>query len=225
MVVSPDDRRLAFLGKDGRIGVLDLATSRIVRSLAPPRGDKPSVWEHAVPRSFSADGRRLVVQGQALSVWELETGKQLTSWDLVAKGALPKERPAGRHTWERLESVAVSADGKKVAFGLLKDRVAGRGGLDWFGRVLVFEAGGKLLGQFDLEGEGPERLAFSPDGKRLAAGGAWAAHVWDLASGKKLRRLDGHRGRVTALAFSPDGRRLATASEDSMALVWDLSGR
>src|SRR5262249_43336310 len=64
-------------------------------------------------------------------------------------------------------------------------------------------------------------VAFSPDGKRLAAGlgrrardskdGAVA--IFDLASWKELARLaDGSGGAVTAVAFSPAGNRLAAGS-------------
>jgi RNA polymerase sigma factor (sigma-70 family) len=64
-------------------------------------------------------------------------------------------------------------------------------------------------------------VAFSPDGKRLAAamgrraGDAkdGAVAILDLASWKELARLaDGSGGAVTAVAFSPDGKRLATGS-------------
>ena len=66
-------------------------------------------------------------------------------------------------------------------------------------------------------------LAFSPDGRRLASGGLWVTHVWDLGSGRATHEFEGHRGMVNALAFSADGKRLATGSEDSTVLIWDVS--
>lgn len=70
-------------------------------------------------------------------------------------------------------------------------------------------------------------IAFSPDGKRVAACGADSAlHVFDVRSGKEQRRLDGHSGRVWSVAFAPDNRRLLSGGFDNSIRIWDLiSGR
>ena len=47
--------------------------------------------------------------------------------------------------------------------------------------------------------------------------------IWDLAAGRELRRLEGHRSAVNAVAFTPDGRSIVSGSEDGTALVWDVS--
>jgi WD40 repeat protein len=68
------------------------------------------------------------------------------------------------------------------------------------------------------------RVAFSPDGTRLATASLdRTAKVWDAASGEELLRLYGHTNRVLGIAFSPDGTRLATASMDRTAKVWDAA--
>ena len=46
--------------------------------------------------------------------------------------------------------------------------------------------------------------------------------LWELPTGKKRRRVPGHRGQVTALAFSTDGRTVASGSADTSILLWDL---
>lgn len=67
---------------------------------------------------------------------------------------------------------------------------------------------------------------FSRDGRLIAAvfpqhGGAIV--VFDAATGKLLRRFQGHVLPVSCLEFSSDGTRLLTGSKDCTALVWDLS--
>jgi WD40 repeat protein len=53
-------------------------------------------------------------------------------------------------------------------------------------------------------------LAFSPDGKSLAAGRPWSVELWDLATGSQHRRLEGHRHFSRSLAFAADGQSLLT---------------
>jgi WD40 repeat protein len=69
---------------------------------------------------------------------------------------------------------------------------------------------------------GVHRLAYSPDGSRIAlAEVSGKVRIREAATGKELfaRRL--HNGHVAAVAFSPDGRRLATAGWDNLVKVID----
>jgi WD40 repeat protein len=69
---------------------------------------------------------------------------------------------------------------------------------------------------------GPQ--AFSPDGELLAAADVNSnIRLWEVATGKELAPLRGHHGRVLSLAFTEDGRRLLSGSEDTTALIWDVS--
>src|SRR5262249_54977814 len=69
-------------------------------------------------------------------------------------------------------------------------------------------------------------LAWSPDGKRLAASSKrdTKIHLWDPDNPKKpVLDLPGHGKPMRSLAWSPDGRRLASAGLDGTAKVWDVS--
>jgi WD40 repeat protein len=66
-------------------------------------------------------------------------------------------------------------------------------------------------------------VAFSPDGSRLASGGAdKTIKVWEASTGRLLGTLIGHGGVVDTVAFSPDGRRLASADLGGTVKVWDV---
>lgn len=68
-------------------------------------------------------------------------------------------------------------------------------------------------------------VAFSPDGKHLAAG-SWddSVRIWDVESGRSIRKLAGvHRDDIHTLAYSPDGRLVASADNDGLIVLWDLA--
>jgi WD40 repeat protein len=71
-------------------------------------------------------------------------------------------------------------------------------------------------------------LAFSADGKQLAAGAgeigvSGEIRVWDVANGKLLATLSGHKDAVYAVAISPDGKTLASGSFDQEILLWNIA--
>ena len=81
-----------------------------------------------------------------------------------------------------------------------------------------------------LPEQGVSVVAYSPDGRRVAAGlfVTNRVKIWDLTSGQELFTLSGHvQPRIISyLAFSPDGSRLASGAQgwdapnDSL-ILWD----
>lgn len=66
-------------------------------------------------------------------------------------------------------------------------------------------------------------VAFSPDGKRLAAGSRnYSLKVWDAASGREVLHIAGAGSDIIDVGFSPDGKWLA-ASDRNGAKIWEAA--
>ncbi|HVX84870.1 MAG TPA: hypothetical protein VH253_08650 [Phycisphaerae bacterium] len=79
-------------------------------------------------------------------------------------------------------------------------------------------------GQVNLNGheDGISAAAFSADGKLLAAGsGDRTIIVWDVQTGKEVKRLEGHSAAITSLSFSPDGKYLVSSAAEPTIDLWD----
>ncbi len=73
---------------------------------------------------------------------------------------------------------------------------------------------------------GPEifsSVAYSRDGKLLAAG-SWDRTItlWEAATGRVIRRMTAG-AHVDALAFGPDGRTLASGDSRAIVTIWDVA--
>jgi len=115
-------------------------------------------------------------------------------------------------------AVAFSPDGKTLATATWH-AWAGQGG------VQLWEvATGRLIRRLG-EASPAACVAFSTDGKMMAAGRGVEVELWDAATGEELGRHKGHEGRVTAVAFSPDGKTVASGSDDTTVLLWPVGDR
>ena len=61
-----------------------------------------------------------------------------------------------------------------------------------------------------------QSVVFSPDGRHIASGSTdKTLRLWEAASGREIRRFEGHTSPVEAVAFSPDGRHIVSGSWDN----------
>ncbi|MEM9527124.1 MAG: WD40 repeat domain-containing protein [Bacteroidota bacterium] len=65
-------------------------------------------------------------------------------------------------------------------------------------------------------------LSFSPQDRLLASAGVdGKVVIWDVASARPLRIMEGHKDYVIAVSWMPDGETLASASWDGKVIYWE----
>jgi RND family efflux transporter MFP subunit len=77
---------------------------------------------------------------------------------------------------------------------------------------------------FTGPGSGAWGLAFSSDGKTLAAGSSDGfINLWDVATGKNTATFEKKKAGVLSLAFSHDGKTLAAGTAPGAIDLWDVT--
>jgi WD40 repeat protein len=148
--------------------------------------------------ALSPDGQRLALGHFTglVTVWDTADGRLLHT---LHGFNIPNDAPA------------FSPDGRLVA---------AVGSLDEPARFWDTASGKEVLTLRGVQ----ECLAFSPDHRHVATGGAGGTvKVWDLNTGQDCLRLHGHTSVVGCAALSPDGRRLASVANDFTLKVWDTA--
>jgi len=139
-----------------------------------------------------------------------------------------------------VRSVAFSSNGKTLAAGY-DSGYRPASGVSVSGVLLFDVARRRRLG---VPLTGPEgvinSVAFSPDGRTLAAGGDGGVVLWDVARRERLvdQPLAVAEGGVESIAFSPDGKTLAAGCRrtvrtrgnlevlgDGGVVLWDVARR
>ncbi len=190
---APDGTYLAVGLQQGPILFIEARTGKRLNML---RGH----FQCTSSIAFSADGQRMVSAGadDCIRVWRTDTGREIR---MIAGGGF----------WI-FGNVAIFPDGKVLA-------TANTAAIElWDSSTgirirrcekVLYE--GRVL---------PLPVAFSPNGKLLAVGGAG---ICDVATGKRLFFLKGQAIGHKAVAFSPDGKLLAAAGLAFTLCLYDAT--
>jgi len=151
--------------------------------------------------AYSPDGRRIAVGGSSIRQFDAADGRLVAT---IAEG--PR--------W--LGGVEFSPDGTLIATTRL-------------GRLLTFDATtgepvGVVRPPFEPLGAGVSALAWSDDAGRLATGGLdGSVHVWDAATGKRVRTVRAAGAEVSRIRLDRSGGRVAFLDADGIVSVHDLA--
>ena len=214
--LGPADEPLAAFAADGR-RLTYQAEGETVRFLEMPSGKpRPRFGPSDFPFwlvPFAPDGKTVAVvrPDRALCLYDAAAGQGRKRFETKGPGVRARLvfSPDGRRlAWVNGDASVSVVD---AASGRLVYRL---------GKGYPRDARGQLIAK------GVYSVAFAPDGKALAAGGEYdnVIRLWDLATGKPLRRFVGHRGPVGAVLFTPDGRTLASSGWWEPAVrLWDVT--
>jgi WD40 repeat protein len=236
---SPDSTMLAVITGDlqHKIELYGIPSGKLLRTLeagpAGKAGKKPFAAIAAQKILFTADGKALAFQpgvGAAIVVLDVETGKQIGSLPAVADST----PLLGAFSPDRRCLALENSDGTVTVFEL----ATGQPRKTFGGKLPAPEptlddllplggfggGGGGPGGGLGVADRSKVRMAISPDSRLLVLSGLHGSiHVWDIWTAKELSVLKGHRVTVTGLAFAPNGKTLASASDDTTALLWDMT--
>jgi WD40 repeat protein len=154
--------------------------------------------------------RRLSISANATRLASMDVSHHVAVWE-VPGGRLIRTFTIEGVTWP---DAVISPDGKMLAAsGSEKQPIV----------LYDVESGEKKPELPDGKGAVNIKLAFTPDGRRLIAGGQGPIFVWDLADAKLLYRITNvNEDHVEGLAVSPDGNYVATVGWGEAVHVWNL---
>gem|GEM_PF-6351448 len=188
-----DDDTLSLEGGDAKgYAIVELWNAK--------RGVKVGSWKFrsrgSISQTVSADGAMVATAGyhESIRIWQARTGKAIASF---ADGDSP---PSGMQFVPGKRQLITSSSSKATLWDIDTGRKVRTFPLNsWAGFWL-----------------GPRGVLMG------GRGGKYAANIWDLRTGKRVLKLEGHASWVSAGAFTPDAKTFVAAAGGKL-VFWDIA--
>jgi WD40 repeat protein len=220
VVSASNDGTVRFFSLEGQQQARINTSQGAILTLASARGAVAALGQDAAVLLLDSASRAPVAR--------LEGDDSVNSLALSADGAtLASANRDGRlRLWRlspgagemRLAGAPGFPGGTALAFSSQRVAVGNAGG-----HISLWEKA-QVAGGMDLLKGPVSSLAFSRDGKMLAAAGhEESAFLFELAGGDRIP-LEGHADLVNCVAFAPDDTTVATGSSDGTVRLWSAPG-
>ena len=177
----------------------------------------------AVQVDCNRDGSRLATLGRRQLGQQLQY--EMLVWDVAAARVIAEFQWMAEQHADSCSALALDPDGNRVARAVEEKAISTDGRpLSLRSHVQICELpGGKLLLDLPAAEDSILALAFSGDGRMLAAGSTTGElRIWNARDGSLLLRQGTSRDlAIFRLAFNPDGKRLAGADREKVR-IWGI---
>jgi len=157
----------------------------------------------------------------------------ITLWD-ADNGIQQREFRLGNFTDDHIRQLAFSNDNRSILVAAEQRAYAPDRSYVVTGRYIAHwdVATGGEIRRFEVpfseaESWQPYSISFSPDDRQALIGArtskSYSVLLYDVATGREVRRWKGHQAPIVRVAFSPLGTYALSTSEDGNVRLWDAS--
>jgi WD40 repeat protein len=194
---------------DAPPSVKSLAISPDGRTLAAGRR---LVW---LPEAFGPESKTPMARRDAMTTVSYALNGEV----LAVAGADKTLRLLDAHTGAEVRRFKGHADAVLALAFAPDGKTLASGGADKAVRLWSLRDGEELR-TIETPGKAID-VAFVEQGRQLVAAVGSSILLWDVATGEKLRELEGHTAPIVSLAVAESTHALASASRDGTVKLWD----
>ncbi|MEW6209158.1 MAG: tail fiber domain-containing protein [Acidobacteriota bacterium] len=199
LLVSTDGKTLVSADSNGAIKIWSLPEGRLQTTLPEPRNDLKAI-------AISPDGKLLVTTATITTTTRDSVERSVSLWSLP-EGRLVTTM-AGHQS---IRALAIAPDGKRLIVACDDHNL----------RIWELPTG-RLIGS--MEGINATALAFTSDGKLMAASAPGYITLWQMDEGRMIAAIEERRegyGNIEVMpVFASDGKRLLSLAANGGIRIW-----